>query len=468
MTRTMDSHLEMPSAYRDPSGFVFRMNGQYYRQVNQSYAADYEHLFSSGLYQELTRKKWLIPHEEITDAPGTKDRYKTILPEQIPVISYPYEWSPQQLQDAGLLTLSITRAAIEKGMILKDATPFNIQFLHGKPIFIDTLSLELYDPAKPWIAYRQFCESFLFPLYLQHYQKGDVDKLAMAYPEGIPAALTARLLPSKSRWKAGVWMHVLLQSKIQKDYQGSNKPPGSRSPAFSKTRLSRILEHLENILKTLTTGIPQSKGWSNYYDETILSAAYLDKKEKLFCDMLESLTPASALDLGANNGHFSRLLAAKNIRTIAVDADWRCIGDMYQQHRKNPVGHLLPLCIDLCYPTPDMGWLNKERPGFIRRAHSELVIALALVHHLALQRNIPLSGIADLLAALTGQWLIIEFVPLSDIKAQTLVENKNRYHPDYGITHFETCFSRYFNIEKKELIGDSGRILYRMKKLSNP
>jgi len=460
MTPTIPDQVELHGYSRDPSGFMFSLNGLYYRQVNQTYAADYDLLMSSGLYRELTEKNLLVPHEEVTvSAAGAPDRYKTLLPKQLPSISYPYEWSPSQLRDAGLLTIKVIQIAMEKGMILKDATPFNIQFLHGKPLFIDTLSFERYDPSRPWVAYRQFCECFLFPLYLQHYLRTGVHRLIMSYPEGIPAALTARMLPGKSRWNMGVWMHVILQAKIRR-----NSLSGGRQPSFSRTRMQHLLDNLQNILGKLATGIPAEKGWSDYYEETITGHAYLENKEKCFLAFIDGLAVTSALDLGANEGYFTRLLARKKIRVVAIDEDWQCIEALYRSGQRSSEDDILPLCIDLGNPSPGGGFANGERRGFTERAQAELVAALAIIHHLVLARNIPMAAVAGYFAQLTKQYLIIEFVPLSDEKAQLLVRNKDRYQRDYDVKGFEYWFTQYFVIEKKQMIAGTDRVLYLMKK----
>src|SRR6202012_2536531 len=162
---------------RDPSGFVFRAKGRWYRQINHSYREDYQLLKTSGLYDDLREKDLLIAHEELSENLTSDPRwFLTLLPEQLAFVSYPEEWSPVQLRDAALCTLTILRLAIAHGMILKDANPRNIQFLRGKPVLIDSLSFEKYDPAQPWVAYRQFCETFLYPLLLHHYRGWGIHK----------------------------------------------------------------------------------------------------------------------------------------------------------------------------------------------------------------------------------------------------------------------------------------------------
>jgi hypothetical protein len=448
------------ASYRDPSGFVFQADGIYYRQVHQSYAEDYEKLMSSGLYAALVKNKWLIPHREVPEnLTASADWYKTLLPDQISLLSYPYEWCFGQLQDAALLTLSVLTESLRQDMVLKDASPYNIQFLQGSPVFIDTLSFERYDPGLPWVAYRQFCECFLFPLYLAHYRGIDTGKILTAYPDGIPAEVTARLLPRKSRFNPGALMHVHLQTMIR-PASGTGRPP-----AFSRQKLTHLIQNLRHIVTRLKPRPTRTSPWSNYYDDTILSQNYLDEKQRLFRDLLSGVHFRTALDLGANDGFFSRILSERGEASItAIDADAVCISRLYSAIREKNISNILPLCIDVLHPSPAIGFRNKERASFNDRFHAELVVALALIHHLVLGANIPLRAIPPYLAGLSTGWLIIEFVPLEDKKAQELIRNKARWHLPYDASSFEQYFGEHFSIGKKSKVPGTERILYLMKK----
>ena len=456
----MPDFLQHAASFKDPSGFIFRVNNKYYRQVNQSYANDYDLLMSSGLYKVLTEKKLMLPHEEVNENfTQSKDWYKTLLPEQLPFISYPYEWSFDELKDAALLTLRVMKIAVKNGMILKDATSFNIQFYEGKPIFIDTLSFEKYDASQPWIAYRQFCECFLFPLLIEHYRQIDVQKLLSVYLEGIPAQTTAKLLPRKTKFKLNIWLHVFLQSSVS-----ANNKPSNRKISFSKEKLQRLLDSLESTIKPLRIKTSVLTTWNNYYDETILSKNYLDAKEKIFRDFVSDINTGRVMDVGCNDGYFSKILAEKNPGVIAVDFDSQCINRLYVEAKSKGEKNILTFCIDLTNPSPAVGFNHNERQSFADRAKSEMVTALALIHHLVLSKNIPLSDVAKMLSDLTKKYLVIEFVPLSDEKSQQLIANKTNYHTPYDPQAFEKYFSQFFEIERQQVIPTTDRILYRMKK----
>jgi 2-polyprenyl-3-methyl-5-hydroxy-6-metoxy-1,4-benzoquinol methylase len=461
MTLPANDSYRHPASFRDSAGFMFRHEGLYYRQVNESYASNYQLFIDSGLYRTLIGKKLLIAHEEISEnLSGIEGWHKTLLPEQLTFTSFPYEWGYDQFKDAALLTLQVLTIAIDHGMILKDATSFNIQFLNGKPIFIDTLSFEQYDPAKPWIAYRQFCESFLFPLFLGHYLKTGFQKFLLVWPEGIPAQITASMLPWRSRFNLGVWLNVLLQNSV-----GARATPArSQNVNFSKEKLLRLSDHLRATIARLQMHEGTLSHWNNYYEETILSREYLVSKEKIFSRLIEDIRPVSALDLGCNDGYFSKVMARKIPFVIATDFDASCINRLYLALKKEGVYNILPLCIDITNPSPAIGFANEERSSFLERNQSDIVVALALVHHLVLTNNIPLSLLASHFAKLARKYLIIEFVPLEDEKSKQLLLYKTSFHQPYDEAAFEEYFGQYFVVEEKVLISGSQRILYRMKK----
>src|SRR6185436_17739455 len=433
----MAEHSRHPASYKDPSGFIFQASGKFYRQVN----------------------KLLLPHEEVTEnILHSDDWYLTLLPEQVPFTSYPYEWCLEQLKDAALLTLEIVKLSIDKEMILKDATPYNVQFLNGRPVFIDTLSFEKYDPSLPWIAYRQFCESFLFPLLLSHYHKTSIQPYLSSYPNGISVNITAKLLPWNSRLNAGVWLHVFLQNKLSK----KTKNTGSTS-SFSKNKLFNLISHLDGIISNLSnTGKTE---WSNYYSETISSREYLGKKEEVISNLLQKLNGRKLLDLGANEGFFSHLAAAKNFDVVAIDKDDQCINTLYKKVKEENITNILPLCMDLMNPSPASGFANNERASFGERIHTDAVMALALIHHLAIGYNLPFGKIAEYLCGSSHQ-LIIEFVPKEDEKVQLLLQNKKDIYPEYTWEHFENVFRQKFAIKEKVEVPDSNRIIYLMQRMN--
>ncbi|MEO6289914.1 MAG: class I SAM-dependent methyltransferase [Ginsengibacter sp.] len=454
----MSSLQHHPASFKDPSGFVFKKDNLLYRQVNKSYAEDYDLLMTSGLYKDLVGKKYLLNHSETTENfSGSADWYKTILPEQLSFTSYFYEWCFGQLKDAALLTLAVQKMAIKYGMVLKDATPSNVQFHKGRPVLIDTLSFEKYDQSQPWIAYRQFCECFLFPLYLQKYLGIDLQKLMLAWPDGIPATVTKKMLPLKSNFNLGVGLHVSLQSKIK-----TSKNPVNYRGKFNQEKMLQLVANLEDNIKVCILKKDKTT-WSNYYAETIISQSYLSKKADIFHELINAASFKTVLDIGANDGFFSKLIAEKAKMVVAIDFDVNCINSLYDHTRKQKITNILPLCIDIANPTPASGFNNTERSSFLHRSHFDMVLALALVHHLAIGKNIPLQNIAASFKAIATT-LIIEFISKEDEKVKQLLQHRKDIFSNYAEAGFEEAFGEYFNIIAKTNIPGTYRIMYLLKR----
>jgi hypothetical protein len=448
----------LPSSYRDNDGFVFEMNGQVYRQINPPYKVHYNTLMQSGLYNDLVKRKWLVAHTEVENTNAGFVGGSVILPEQIPFISYPYEWSFDMWKDAALLTLRIAMASLQKEMMLKDATAFNIQFYNGKPVFIDTLSFENYEEGKPWLAYRQFTECFLAPLLLMHYCHPDSNKFFAVYPNGIPLDVLVSLLPKKSRWNVNTFLHIHLQAKLSGKQKQTTT---SVQYNFSKQKLQNLLKGLEGFVQKLSIKKIKTT-WDDYYTDTILGEAYLKAKTTLVQSYINQIDFKTVIDLGANDGHFS-LLFGSDKKVIATDFDSNCINELYLQIKKEGRSNILPLINNLTTPSPAIGWANAERESITTRLKADLVMALALVHHLAIANNVPLNLIAAWLKPM-GEMLIIEFVPKSDEKVKLLLQNREDIFADYHVENFKHIFTSHYEILKEEKVGDTDRILFLMKR----
>ncbi len=447
-----------PSSYRDPSGFIFLHEGRLFRQVNQRYKNEFEKLLNSGCYRELIDKKQLIPHEQVDiNYTGESQWFTTLRPQLIPFISYTWEWSFNMIKDAALLTLDIQSTALRYGLSLKDATTYNIQFFKGRPIFIDTLSFEFYNDKRPWIAYRQFCEQFLAPLLLMHYRNLPLHQLGLAYPEGIPLEVASRMLPFRSRLSIHCYLHIHLNSRVSKQASGVSDKPVH----FSRKKMDDLLRSLRQLVEGLNLK-ESSSNWSAYYEEASQRSNYLPDKKRLIKDWIEKIhhDVQNAADLGANDGEFSRLFSNKGIECLAADLDPNCIDRLYRNIRKENIQLIQPIIQDLSIPSPATGVNNEERHSFLERGERDAVLALALIHHLAIGKNIPLEKITTMFSRLCKKWLIIEFVPKEDEKVQFMLRQKEDIYEFYNREAFESAFGKEFMIEEKIELQDSCRTLY--------
>jgi len=449
----------LPGSFRDPSGFVFRQDGVLFRAVTGWYRKEYDRLMNSGLYAALVKEEQLVAHEEVSGIlPDRSDLFRTLRPEPVPFISYPYEWCFSQLKDAALLTLAIEQRALEFGMSLKDASAYNIQFRSGRPVLIDTLSFEDHPEGEPWVAYRQFCQHFLAPLALMSHTDVRLSQLLRVYIDGIPLDLASRLLPGSTKLSLALGTHIHLHARSQAHYADKAARPSGRR--MSRMAFMGIINSLEKAVKGLNWK-PTGTEWAEYYDETNYSGSAFAEKERLVGDYVARVNPKTVWDLGANTGRFSRIPAHQGILTIASDIDPAAVERNYQDCRRSREQYLLPLVLDLANPSPGLGWQNRERLSFIERGPADAVFALALIHHLAIGNNLPLGHVARFCASI-GRDLIVEFVPKSDSQVQRLLATREDVFPDYTRDGFEHAFAECFETRDRSAIQGSERILYLM------
>ena len=463
MTR---SEARVAASFRDPGGFLFWRDGDLFRQVNRVSEADYRMLMDSGLYARLVKMNLLIPHKEVKAEPAVPDLAVLVIkPVRVGFISYPYEWCFSQLKDAALATLAIQKEALALGMSLKDASAYNIQFHQGRPVLIDPLSFEQDREGQPWVAYRQFCQHFLAPLALMAKRDIRLGQLLRIYIDGVPLDLASALLPGGTRWNLPLFTHIHVHARAQLKYADrGGEAKAASSARFGKPALLGLVDSLESAVRALDWK-PAGTEWADYYDSTNYTRAAFDEKRRIIDGWLERTQPKTAWDLGANNGVFSRLASGRGIQTVAFDIDPAAVEQNYRECRSKIESNLLPLVMDLTNPSPGLGWNHQERASLRKRGPADMVMALALVHHLAISNNVPLPQLADFFSRL-GKELIVEFVPKGDSQVERLLASREDIFPNYTETGFEEAFSTVYEIIEKKQIEGSNRTLYLMQSRS--
>jgi len=459
--KILKNHKE-PGSFRDPSGFVYYQDQKIFRQIHSSYAETFIELEKSGLLSKLLKQNFLLPFKKVSTRFAFDSRAKIVLQTTpVPFISYPYEWSFSQLKDAALLTLNLQKIALQYGFSLKDASAYNIQFWQGKPTLIDLLSFEKYSVGKPWIAYRQFCEHFLAPLLLMSFADLRLNQLLRVYHEGIPLDLASRLLPRKTYLNFAILMHIHFHSRNQRQH-GSDHEFKTQQISMSKHNLIALLESLISLVKSLSLS-HQPTEWGEYYTFTNYSARAFSNKKKIVRDFIKLAKPKTVWDLGGNTGEFSRLASDQKIFTVSFDIDPWAVEQNYQFTQAKKEKYILPILTDLMNPSPDLGWALQERKSLLARGPVDLVMALALIHHLAISQNLPFERIASFLKT-SAPYLIIEFIPKHDSQVKKLLSTRKDIFTKYDQIHFEKTFAKYFKLIKKTAIGHgSERTMYFMK-----
>ncbi len=462
MNRGADGRL--PGSFRDPAGFVFQRDGTYFRQVNDSYGATLATLMDSGLYAKLTAQGLLLPHETVDPGLAPEPGAATVIrPAQLTFISYPFEWSFSQLKASALTTLRVQRLALAYGLSLKDASAYNIQLHEGRPTLIDTLSFEPYEPGLPWVGYRQFCQHFLAPLALLAYRDVRLGTLLQSHLDGLPLDMAAGLLPWRTRLRPGLLMHLHLHSRAQARHADSTRDREHLKGRMSQRRLEAVLESLESTVRKLSWN-PGDTPWASYGDQSSYSDAGQADKERLVAEYLTQVEAASVWDLGGNVGIFSRIAAAAGVPVVSIDSDPGAVDLNYRRMVEKNERNLFPIVADLASPSPALGWDNREVRSLTERGPAGLVMALALVHHLAIGNNTRFERLAGFFASL-GRSLLIEFVPPDDPMVRRLLAMRNHTFPWYTQEGFEAAFARFFRIERSDGIADSPRRLYLMRSL---
>jgi len=457
----VNNGLQQAISYKDPSGFVVKAAGEYYRLVANRYATEYDHLIQSGLYDTLTTQRLMVSHTEVPLTEAHPDCYKRLYPQQLNFISYPFEWSYGQWRQVLLTYININKIALEHGMILKDATSYNFTFCDNKCILVDTLSFDFYNDEGPWLAYKQFCEEMLSPLLLMYYKDPNWAKLYSAAINGLPLFFVSRHLPFYTRFNFFCLVHIHLHSKFQQVKRSGN----TGGSGLNKDKLQMLFKMLQKNVVKRKQPLLKNSIWDNYYQNDIESDAYLADKERIVTAWLSGITPGVTIDLGANTGKFSVIAAQISKQVYAVENDTYCVDELYQNIQASGHNNILPLVADITDPSPGLGWNNDEKTPLLHRLKCDTVMALALVHHLCLSKNIPLHFIAALLADITSGHAIVEFVPKTDAKSKLLLELKGDIFDHYTEEEFVASFKKYFKLSASHMCEDSTRKLFLWQKI---
>jgi len=390
----------------------------------------------------------LFPFTEIN-----KDGEIFLESEMIEFISYPYEWGFEQMKAAALFHLDFIAACLSKNCFPKDASPYNIQFVNGKPVFIDILSLAPYIENVPWNAYRQFCEQFLAPLLLSSYFPGNWNHQLMIHLEGIPLKKVSSLLPFKACFNSLSLFHVIAHAEAG----NKNTEQGTKKIELPKKKILSIIKHLRIGISELSPK-EKSSQWTGYTNNLPYTKEELNAKKQIIKNWAGDQAYKMILDVGANNDMVADLVAGQSKQVILIDTDRMVIDQLFKQNKKTNV---LPLNIDITQVSPAIGLQLSERKTFFDRIKPDLTFALAVIHHLFHSRNIPLDKIAELFKQCSSQ-LIIEFVTETD-EMFLKIQNVNNAHP-YNKALFEKEFEKYFKTIKIEEIKAGKRFLYYMEK----
>lgn len=459
-------HSVDAGSFRDRDGRIYRCGDRILRGLSATALDDFRKLETKKFFTRFTEMGKLVATREIpaSEAPlpeGVKARWAGFLEhEPVAAISYAYEWSFSMLQDAAVLTLDLLEAALGEGMTLKDATPYNVQFADGAPVFIDIPSFETLQPGSTWSGYRQFCEMFLFPLMLQAYKGIDIQPMMRSRLDGVPVQTMAKFFGFRDRFRKGVFTHVWLQAKLDSRYGATSQNVKSdlKSAGFSKELILANVRKTRKLVRSLSWGGEGSE-WGAYEEFHNYSESDHQLKESFVGDSVRESGAEVVWDIGANTGQFSRIAAQHAVQVLAMDIDHYAVERMYRKNAAEGVPNILPLVQNAVDPSPDWGWRNGERSKLVTRAKPDLVLCLALIHHVVITANVPLDEFVDWLAGLSDQ-LVIEYVSRSDDKVKTLLRNKQDKYSDYSRKNLEASLAQRFAVRRQLPLESGNRFLY--------
>jgi len=455
-----------PGSFRDPLSRVYVARDAVWRGLSADGLADFEAYAATDAYRSAQADGRLVATEAVPvqDAPIDAGWAGALRHERVRVLSYPFEWAFSMLRDAALLQLALSREALAEGVLTKDATSYNVQFEGSHPVFIDVGSFERLVPGEPWAGYRQFCELFLNPLLLQAIAGVPFQPWLRGSLNGVSPTLAAAALGSRKRFRRDVLTHVRLHARAETHYADADADRDVRSElkraGFGPKIIDAQMANLQRAVERLEWKASAST-WSSYSDRGHYTDTDLEAKADFVARATAALDAPMVLDLGANDGRFSRVaVEAGAPLVVAVDGDHLVVDHLYRQLRAEGERRILPLVLDLADPSPGLGWRSRERPSFVDRVRPDLVLCLAVIHHLALSNTVPFDEIVGFLHDFDAP-LVVEMPHRDDPMAARLLSRKRSGLFDhYDRPAWEAALARRFTVAEQVTLPSGTRTLY--------
>ncbi len=446
--------LPDPGSFRDPASRVVHDGERVLRMLDARGTANWRRLRGSAFFRRSVSAGSLIDAREVPNPGG--DGVTVLEHPRIPFISYPYEWTFSMLKEAALLHLDLLAQSLREGLTIKDASAFNIQFLKGRPVFIDIGSFEPYRPGDPWLGYRQFTRHFLYPLMMRAWVGIPFQPWLRGSMDGPTAEDMRRMLRPRRRLRPTVFAHVSLQARLERRMAGRSVRSELRAAGFSADLILRNVKHLRSLVGELEK--PEDGGvWGEYASWSHV-ARTRELKARFLVDAIRRIRPATILDLGANDGYYAKLASERGVHVVAVDRDEDVLDGLFRSLDGADISVVLN---DVADPSPARGWAGTERPGLITRVRPDMVVMFGLVHHLMYSESVPLPAIVTWLKSFRCP-ILVEFVDPTDPMVEFLVANKleEELHPRRTLGEFRSEIDGAFTIvSERELTGGDRTLL---------
>lgn len=456
-------------SFRDPAARVYlSADGRVFRGLGKEAASHFEALLSEPFF-----KRWVDDGKVVRTSPAPPERERELASrgwsrafehEPVPFVSYPYEWTFSMLKDAALLQLDLLAGAMSGGWTFKDATPYNIQWAGSRPVFIDIASIVPRERGEPWLAYRQFCMLFLYPLMLKSHLGIDFNPILRADLDGITPPRAAAYFRGWRALLPSVVSHVLFPAMIENRIARAGRKGAEAKKRTAKPRSETVAAGLVAGVRRVVEGLKspaRRSDWSHYSDTHSYEEGDFEKKTAFVRRHASRVRRKTVWDLGANTGVFSRVCAESADLVVALDSDADATERLYLSSRtiSQGAGNILPLVMNVANMSPGQGWAGEERKAFDRRGRPDLVLCLALIHHLRVSAGLPAPLFLDWLRLLECP-VIVEFVGREDEMFQKMMVNRKERFEDYNRESFEKSLSERFKVCDSETLKGGKRKIY--------
>ena len=460
-------------SFRDPCGQVFKISNnnsslKIIRGINEITYEEQKELLASDFFPLSVKNGEIIPttvfDKDLLENQDIINSWPFFLEHQtIDLVSYPYEWTFSQLKDAAILHLELLATSLENGWIIKDSTPYNIQFVNNSPIFIDTPSFTKWEEGEGWDSYRQFCMMFLYPLMLESYLNLDFRPLMKSNLDGVDPEFIYKILGLRNILKKGVISHVLLpyavQRNILKRERDTAPAKNRRQIKHSKISVIALVDSMLSIVKRLKSKASIS-AWADYDHINTYEKDDNEIKKNFIENITKNNKYKTVWDCGANTGLFSEHIKNHVASIIAMDSDPIAVEKMYQR-LKSKKSNINPLVMRLENMSPDHGFNSLERVRLEKRSNPNLIMCLAIIHHIRISSNVPCEIFLKYLRSLDSE-IIIEFVNREDEMVVKLLMNKKEKYEDYNLESFEASVLKFFTVERTENVKGGLRKLFHL------
>lgn len=471
-------------SFRDPSGHVFVLDDEVVRSVHPGAHTCFEKVLASGILEDLCRRGLMVQTQrdragralqQFIGARGETPSLLLVHP-RLAYISYSHEWTFSQLKDAAICHLDVHTAALDRGLTLSDASAHNIQFRDGRPLHIDPLSLRPYVDGESWSGYHQFCRMFLLPLLVEAWVGIGFQPLLKGCVDGVPLEFGARLLPKHKVFTSlNAFMHVHMHARLTRSVTSSRPSDAARTrrPYLPRRRYVALLQEMRRWIASLRSG--RNRGgsityWSEYHTINSYSSDMQQSKARFVESFAQDLAKQHRTgpcrgrtlicDIGGNTGEYAAVVVGAGIDSAVIfDTDLDSLEKAYK--RSQAGAPMLPLLVDVADPSPSLGWNQAERKGLNERSRGVSgVLALAVIHHLCIGRNLPLQAVVRWLVGFAPAG-VIEFVPKSDPMVVGMLSTREDVFGDYDEPTFLRYLGEVAEVSSSLRLEGNGRLLVR-------